>query len=112
MLFRSIDELTPEGLKSLHADHGAYCYIGLRHSLCHGWASGPAAWLSTHVLGVKPASPGFETVTITPFLGDLDWVEGTVPTPHGTIFVRHEKQANGEIKSQIRLPNAISLVKK
>jgi hypothetical protein len=107
-----IDALTPEGLKSLHADHGAYCYIGLRHSLCHGWASGPAAWLCTHVLGVKPDSPGFKTVTVKPFLGDLDWVEGTVPTPFGPIFVRHEKTVIGEIASEIRLPEGVSLVRK
>ncbi len=106
-----IDELTPEGLKSLHADHGAHCYVGLRHSLCHGWASGPAAWLSAHLLGVKPASPGFKTVIVKPFLGDLHWVEGTVPTPNGPIFVRHEKTANGEIVSEIRLPEGISLLR-
>jgi hypothetical protein len=30
-----------------------YCYQGFRYSLCHGWASGPTAWLSPHVLGVQ-----------------------------------------------------------
>ena len=36
-----IDELVPEGKKDVHGDYGAYCYLGLRHSFCHGWASGP-----------------------------------------------------------------------
>lgn len=35
-------------------DGGAWCYVGLRHSFCHGWASGPTAWLSRHVLGIEP----------------------------------------------------------
>ena len=32
---------------------GAYCYKGLRLSLCHGWASGPTAWLSRHDADVR-----------------------------------------------------------
>ena len=41
-----IDELVPPGKKDIHGDFGNYCYKGFRHSLCHGWASGPTAWLS------------------------------------------------------------------
>nr|XP_036575848.1 alpha-l-rhamnosidase [Colletotrichum truncatum]KAF6782491.1 alpha-l-rhamnosidase [Colletotrichum truncatum] len=33
--------------------------LGLSTSLCHGWAAGPTAELSKHVLGVQPAAPGF-----------------------------------------------------
>ena len=32
---------------------------------------------------------------ITPHLGDLDWVEGTYPTPLGEIHIRAEKTAEG-----------------
>lgn len=48
-----IDELTPEGKVDVHATYGDYCYVGLRHSLCHGWASGPTAWMSEFVLRPK-----------------------------------------------------------
>ena len=34
-----IDEINPNK-KDLHGDNGAFCYIGYRHSLCHGWSSG------------------------------------------------------------------------
>ena len=54
-----IDELVSAGKKDLHADFGDHCYIGLRHSLCHGWAGGPTAWLTEHVLGIRPLEPGF-----------------------------------------------------
>jgi len=35
-----IDELPQNGQKDIHGDFGAYCYIGFRHSLCHGWSAG------------------------------------------------------------------------
>ena len=35
-----IDEFPKEGQKDIHGDFGAYCYIGFRHSLCHGWSAG------------------------------------------------------------------------
>ncbi len=106
-----IDELVPEGKKDIHGDFGAYCYEGFRHSLCHGWASGPTAWLSGNVLGVKVIEPGCSVVKIEPHLGDLDWVEGTFPTPYGVITVRHEKNANGEIVSTINAPKEIKIIK-
>lgn len=34
-----IDELPDPTRFNIHADGGAHCYIGLRASLCHGWAS-------------------------------------------------------------------------
>ena len=35
-----IDEFPKEGQKDIHGDFGAYCYVGFRHSLCHGWSAG------------------------------------------------------------------------
>lgn len=104
-----IDELVPEGQKDIHGDFGNYCYKGFRHSLCHGWASGPTAWLSTHVLGVKVVEPGCRVVEIEPHLGDLDWAEGTYPTPKGVIKVRHVKQTDGTIRSTIDAPEGITI---
>ncbi len=101
-----IDELPVESMRDIHADFGGYCYKGWRHSLCHGWAGGPAAWLSEHVLGVKPASPGFNEVRIEPHLGGLDWASGTVPTPFGDIEVEH-RQIDGRVVSTVRLPDGV-----
>jgi len=106
-----IDELPVSGKDNIHADFGDYCYVGLRHSLCHGWASGPTAWLSEHVLGIKVIEPGCKMVKIEPNLGDLEWVEGTYPTPMGPIKVRHEKQADGSVASEIDLPDGVTLAK-
>jgi hypothetical protein len=105
-----IDEPVPPGKKDLHGDFGAHCYIGFRHSLCHGWAGGPTAWLSRHVLGISPAEPGFAKVRIRPQLGGLEWAEGSYPTPRGPIRVRHERQADGSVKSDITLPAGVERV--
>ena len=105
-----IDELVPAGKKDVHGGYGAYCYIGFRHSLCHGWASGPTAWLSENVLGITPLEPGFKRVRIVPQLGRLQWAEGAYPTPLGPIKVRHERQADGTVKSKIDAPAGIVVV--
>jgi hypothetical protein len=39
-------------------------------------------------------------------------VEGTFPTPYGIIKIRHEKQYGGKIKSQIKAPEEIKIIKK
>ena len=106
-----IDEVVPEDKFDIHADGGAWCYVGLRHSFCHGWASGPTTWLSRHVLGIEPVGVGFKQVRIEPHLGDLQWAEGTFPTPYGVISVRHEKKADGTVVSDIKLPKGIKRVK-
>ena len=102
-----IDELVPAGKVDIHGDFGAYCYKGFRHSLCHGWASGPTAWMSQQVLGVTPLEPGCKRVRITPGLGDLQWAEGTYPTPLGPIRIRHERKPDGSIKSKIEAPDGV-----
>ena len=55
--------------------------------LSHGWCSTPLVQMSARVLGVTPASPGFQTISIRPELCDLQWAQGSVPTPHGDVAV-------------------------
>ena len=105
-----IDELVPEGKKDIHGDFGAYCYVGFRHSLCHGWASGPTSWLTEHVLGVKVVEPACRVVRVVPNLGDLQWAEGKFPTPYGDIEISHRKDANGKIISKIKAPKGVKVV--
>jgi len=107
-----IDELVPAGKKDIHGDFGNYCYKGFRHSLCHGWASGPTAWLSEYVLGVKVIEPGCKVIKIEPHLGDLKWAEGTFPTPMGIIKIKHVKKADGTIKSTVDAPKGIKVLGK
>ena len=105
-----IDELVQDGEKDYHYDTGANCYIGLRRSLCHGWASGPTSWLSENILGIKVLEPGCKKIKVEPHLGDLQWVEGTFPTPMGVIYVKHTKQKNGKVRTEINVPENITVI--
>lgn len=104
-----IDELPVAGKKDVHGDYGEFCYKGFRHSLCHGWSSGPAAWLIAHVLGVQPTDVGCRTVRVAPFLGDLQWAEGSYPTPQGVVKVRIERMPDGTLKSEIHAPEGVKI---
>ncbi|MGB8192078.1 MAG: alpha-rhamnosidase [Chitinophagaceae bacterium] len=54
-------------------------------SLCHAWGASPVYLLGKYYLGVKPTAPGYSTYVVEPSLGGLQWMEGQVPTPDGTI---------------------------
>ncbi len=105
-----IDELPTEDKVDVHKTYGDHCYKSYRHSLCHGWSGGPAAWLIEHVLGVSPEESGFRKVSIQPYLADLEWAKGTVPTPHGLIEITHIKDNTGKIKTEYKLPSKIKKV--
>ncbi|RYF75451.1 MAG: alpha-L-rhamnosidase [Cytophagaceae bacterium] len=106
-----IDELVPDGKKDIHGDCGAYCYIGFRHSLSHGWASGPTPWLTEHILGIQVVEPGCKAIKITPHLEDLTFAEGTFPTPYGLVRVKHTKRSDGTIQSTVTGPKEVRIIR-
>jgi alpha-L-rhamnosidase len=78
-------------------------------SLAHGWSSGATADLSSYVLGVQPSTAGFRTWLVEPHPGSLSWVEGNVPTPHGTIDVRWAQDLpSGRFALQVTGPKGTS----
>jgi hypothetical protein len=105
-----IDEPIAGGKIDVHATYGGYCYKELRHSFCHGWASGPTSWLTEYVLGVRVMKAGCKVLKIEPHLGDLQWVEGTFPTPMGVVKIRHDKMPDGKIKSKINAPRGVRII--
>ena len=105
-----IDEIVPAGKKCIHADFGDWCYVGLRHSLCHGWGAGPTAWLSEHVLGIRPLAPGCTKLLVDPHLGDLQRASGTFPVPQGVVQVSHTRDREGSVQTEIDAPKEIEIV--
>jgi alpha-L-rhamnosidase len=105
-----ITDLVTEGKRDIHYDFGEFPYNGLRHSLCHGWSSGPTPWLTMNVLGISVMEPGCRTVRIKPHLCDLQWAEGSIPTPLGILRVRHEKQDDGTVKTTVEAPEGIKII--
>ena len=110
-----IDEMpsaATSGKKDIHGDYGEFCYPGFRHSLCHGWAGGPAAWCIHHVLGIRPLGVGCCKVEVRPFLGDLAWAEGAMALPDGrAVRVRAEKKPDGSLSVKVDAPADIEVVK-
>ncbi len=106
-----IDEMPDTSRFNIHSDGGDHCYIGLRASLCHGWASGPTTWLTKYVLGIQVVEPGSKTIRISPNLGDLEFAEGTFPTPYGIVSVKHTKQSDGSIQSEIDAPKEVTVLR-
>ena len=102
----TITEPVPDGMRDIHGDFGAYCYKGLRHSLCHGWASGPAPYLAASVLGITPLEAGCKVIKFAPDLAGLDWARGKYPTPYGDIEVEVTKSG-----SSIKAPVGVEIIR-
>lgn len=105
---QGLAEIPADGEKNIHRDYGKFCYKGLRHSLCHGWASGVYAFLVETVAGIKPKAVGFKKVTISPNLYGLKTVKCRVPAPQGEISVEHSVK-NGKICSKIIVPEGVEV---
>ena len=78
-------------------------------SHCHAWSSAPAYALPVYVLGVKPIEPGFRRFELNPFLDDLKWASGTVPTPYGDIKVDLRREGSS-LMATLTVPNGTEAV--
>lgn len=105
-----VDRLPEEGETDVHADFGAFCYKNLRHSLCHGWSSGPAPFLLKHVLGIDvDSSSGKTKVTVSPCLAGLTFAEGAYPLPDGGVITVKAEYAGNELKIEYSAPEGIEV---
>lgn len=84
-LYRDWLTLLAQGASALRE-----CWEG--GSYCHGWSATVARDVVVHTAGITPADPGYARVRIAPRLETLDWLEATVPTPHGDVEVRIDRQ--------------------
>jgi hypothetical protein len=73
-------------------------------SYSHGWSAAPTTVLPRYVLGVRPLQPGFARFRVEPWLGDLEFAEGQVPTPHGPIAIRVERVARKGAQVLLEVP--------
>lgn len=102
-----IDQPVKPGEKDIHGDFGEFCYVGFRHSLCHGWSCGPVPFLMRTLGGIRPLTPGCTLTEVNPVSAGLTEYEIKYPTPLGLVSVRLQ---NGEYTvthpraMQIKLP--------
>ncbi|MBQ7374010.1 MAG: family 78 glycoside hydrolase catalytic domain [Clostridia bacterium] len=106
-----IDRKPSKNKKDVHGDYGAFCYLGFRHSLCHGWSSGVVPFLMGVIAGIEIVKPGCEEIRIKPNLGYLNHVKVDYPTPFGILKVEHTKNADGSITTTTKVPNGVKIVR-
>ena len=99
-----VDRLPREGERDIHGDFGKHCYVGFRHSLCHGWSCGPIAFLMKSLSGLEISEAGCRKIRLHPQSGGLDWYEISYPTPFGNLEINWK---NGT--KNIRVPDGIEL---
>ena len=104
-----IDEICPENKNDIHGDNGRYCYEGYRHSLCHGWASGPVAFITEYILGIKTDFKN-DKIELNPHISLLKFVEGSIATPYGKFSVKYNKDENGKINTEYIAPKEIEVI--
>jgi hypothetical protein len=73
----------------------------------HAWSAHPNYDLLTIVAGIRPASPGFRTVRIEPYLGALKHLAAVMSHPSGEIKVDYTKNGAG-VHAEITLPASTS----
>ena len=105
-----IDKPVQSGKKDIHGDFGKFCYKQFRHSLCHGWASGPTWFMTRYLLGVRILEPGCKKLLIKPCLSNLDYVKGKYPTPYGAVTIEHKKDSLGKINTVFDAPKEVEIV--
>ncbi len=75
---------------------------------CHAWSASPVYELLATVCGIEPAEPGFKSVLISPNLGDLKFVEATMPHPFGMININLKKTKKGGLEGFVILPKGLN----
>ena len=75
---------------------------------CHAWGSLALYELPCVILGVRPAKPGYATVTVKPVKGYLQWAKGSVCTPRGEIHVEWHRDGEN-IKTEIHAPDGVEI---
>jgi alpha-L-rhamnosidase len=73
----------------------------------HAWSAHPNYDLLTLVAGIRPKTPGFESVTIEPHLGNLKNVQAGLPLPKGEAKVEFTRVSSG-IEAHVILPRGVS----
>jgi alpha-L-rhamnosidase len=93
-LWERWDAWTPEGG---FANHGNV-------SLVHGPLGSVIAWLFETVAGIRPAKPGFRSVTLAPVPGGgLSWAEANYDSARGRIALRWEL-AESQLRIGLTIP--------
>lgn len=73
---------------------------------CHAWGAHPLYHWRTLILGMTPVAPGMTVLEFRPQLGKLEYASGTIPSPHGEIFVEWIVRS-GRLSGKVVLPPGV-----
>lgn len=77
-------------------------------SYCHSWSSAPGYVFIKYILGLTPKGQGFSEMVLSVPDVDLEWCEGSIPTPLGKVYVYWSKE-NGVKKFRAVVPEEIEI---
>jgi alpha-L-rhamnosidase len=75
---------------------------------CHAWSASPNYDFLATVAGIRPALPGFKTVSIEPALGKLSYIKGQMPHPAGLIKFDLRRNGTSGVTGVIVLPEGLT----
>jgi hypothetical protein len=75
---------------------------------CHAWNSHPLFHYFATILGIRPSSPGFRTVEISPQLGPLKQASGRLIHPAGGEIQVELRADAGRLSGSVTLPQDIT----
>lgn len=87
-------------------------WYGMARSRNHAMMGHVKEWMISGLLGVRPVCPGFGKISIQPWLPEgVEWMEGCVPTPHGSVKVRFWRENEGEkVKRKVEVPPGVQII--
>ena len=75
---------------------------------CHAWSANPNYDFLATVAGIRPASPGFQSIRMEPALGNLNFIKGQMPHPSGMIVFDLKKNGQKGIQGEVILPDGLT----
>ncbi len=104
-----IDKMPCSEKSDIHGDFGRECYLGFRHSLCHGWSAGVIAYLAETVAGIFDEGDG--VIRINPHLSGLKRVKIGYPVGGGVLKLELTAKSGGGTDVNILLaPENVKLI--
>ena len=77
-------------------------------SYCHSWSSAPGYVMIRYLLGLEPVAPGFAKLRLKVPDVDLEWCEGSIPSPRGKIDVFWSRE-RGQKRYRAVVPQEIDV---
>ena len=78
-------------------------------SECHAWGALALYELPGTILGVRPAEPGYNKISIKPVCGYIEYAKGTVVTPKGEIQVEWHKN-NDQVELEYKASESVKKI--